>query len=422
MSKNNHDEPKEELEENLSEWQKRNKEYLEKKAQEEEEKHREEEEELAERAKQAAEVLSDHHEADEESVSDEGEEPADTDGEAEEVSAESVADGAELEELPYEDELDPAAEEPDEEAGPPLSKKEARRLAKEKRKAEKAAAKVAMERSHIYRALPVLLTSGLIFLISLYFLTPLATMKTLEFSGNQVVPAETLLKSSKVDDRDYTLTTLFNQSKYAKNMKDASPWIEDLTMHYQFPTTFKVDVKEYGVLAYLHEGDQYFPVLMNGHVIEEAAAADSLPENFISIEFSDRKFIEEFAKQLAAVPDSIKSGIRTVQLTPSQVTPDLVTLIMDDENKILVPISHIKKKLHYYAGIKPQLDEPSIVDMEAGIFSYVEGANSSEAEKKTQERSEDQPQEEGENPEEAGTEPAAEAENPAENTGNAENR
>ena len=35
MSKKNHDEPKEEVSEHLSEWQKRNKEYLEKKAQEE---------------------------------------------------------------------------------------------------------------------------------------------------------------------------------------------------------------------------------------------------------------------------------------------------------------------------------------------------------------------------------------------------
>ena len=35
MSKKNHDEPKEEVSEPLSEWQKRNKEYLEKKAQEE---------------------------------------------------------------------------------------------------------------------------------------------------------------------------------------------------------------------------------------------------------------------------------------------------------------------------------------------------------------------------------------------------
>ena len=47
MSKKNHDEPKEEVSEPLSEWQKRNKEYLEKKAQEKASKQKELEEEEA---------------------------------------------------------------------------------------------------------------------------------------------------------------------------------------------------------------------------------------------------------------------------------------------------------------------------------------------------------------------------------------
>ncbi len=44
-----------------------------------------------------------------------------------------------------------------------------------------------------------------------------------------------------------------------------------------------------------------------------------------------------------------------------------MTITMSDEHQILVPISHIAKKLPYYEGIHPQLEVPSVVDMEAEI-------------------------------------------------------
>lgn len=57
-------------------------------------------------------------------------------------------------------------------------------------------------------------------------------------------------------------------------------------------------------------------------------------------------------------------------MTPSKATKDLLTLTMRDEHKIIVPLSDIHKKLPYYSRVHPLLTEPSIVDMEAGIFSY----------------------------------------------------
>lgn len=398
MSKKNNDEPKEEVSEHLSEWQKRNKEYLEKKAQEEASKQKELEEEESKEVEDSIE-----------------------DGE--------IAEEMEEDDSSYEEEETEYLEEdsPEPKLETELSEKERKKLEKLQKKAEKDAAKVHIARVHIYRALPVLLGSGLIFLLSVYFLTPLATMKTIKFSGNQMVSQEDLLKSSKIDEKDYTLTTFINGGNHIRNMKASSPWINNLEMAYQFPITFQVKVKEYGVLAYLHEGGQYYPILTNGQVISDPTAADSLPETHISIEFSDKKLIKEFALQIEKVPASVKKNIKTVQLTPSKVTPDLVTLIMHDGNKILVPISHIAKKLPYYKGIQSQLEEgvPSVVDMEAGIFSYVEGAqnessSSDEEKQKTEEEPTGRPTEQAaeqvtESPEEEPAEPQNSTENPVNN-------
>ena len=401
MSKKNNDEPKEEVSEHLSEWQKRNKEYLEKKAQEEASKQKELEEEEVKEAEDSIEG------------GEIAEETEEDDSSYEEEETEYLEDESSESELETE-----------------LSEKERKKLQKLQKKSEKEAAKVHISRIHIYRALPVLLGSGLIFIMSVYFLTPLATMKTIKFSGNQMVSQEDLLKSSKIDEKDYTLTTFINGGNHIRNMKASSPWINNLEMAYQFPITFQVKVKEYGVLAYLHEGGQYYPILTNGEIISDPTAVDSMPETHISIEFSDKKLIKEFALQIEKVPASIKKNIKTVQLTPSKVTPDLVTLTMHDGNKILVPISHIAKKLPYYKGIQSQLEEgvPSVVDMEAGIFSYVEGAqnepsSSDEEKQKTEEDPTGQQTEQaaGQVTESQEEEPA-EPQNSTENPVNTENR
>lgn len=351
MKKNKEDKQKD-AQLSLSEWQVRNKEYLEKKAQEKAKKQAELEQKQAELEKKKEEMkakLENQEPSNEEhTVSEETDTDSPTSEEETEVQ-DSETEGEEQEEVQEQEEQE---EEEVDQLEPP---------------------KVPIERIHWYRALPVLVTSSLIFLASLYFLTPLATMKTIEFTGNKVVSQEELRSSSKIDQRDYTVTVYKNRHHYEQNLKASSPWIENVEMTYQFPLTFKIDVQEYGILGYLQKDSKYYPILTSGEYVKNEVAADALPEERMDVTFSDAGLIKEFVQQLKNVPDSVKKSIRKVDLTPSKVTEDLVTITMSDEHQILVPISHIAKKLPYYEGIHPQLEVPSVVDMEAGIFSYAQG-------------------------------------------------
>nr|WP_288930819.1 FtsQ-type POTRA domain-containing protein [uncultured Streptococcus sp.] len=338
----------------LSEWQVRNKEYLEKKAQEKAKKQAELEKKRAEleqkKEEMKAELENQEPSNEEDTVSEEIDTDSPTSEEDEVQDSESESEVEEQEEVQEQEEEQ--EEEEVEQLEPP---------------------KVPIEKIHWYRALPVLVTSSLIFLVSLYFLTPLATMKTIEFTGNKVVSQEELRSSSKIDQRDYTVTVYKNRHHYEQNLKASSPWIENVEMTYQFPLTFKIDVQEYGILGYLQKDSKYYPILTSGEYVKNEVAADALPEERMDVTFSDAGLIKEFVQQLKNVPDSVKKSIRKVDLTPSKVTEDLVTITMSDEHQILVPISHIAKKLPYYEGIHPQLEVPSVVDMEAGIFSYAQG-------------------------------------------------
>lgn len=338
----------------LSEWQVRNKEYLEKKAQEKAKKQAELEQKQAELEKKKeemkAELENQEPSNEENTVSEETDTDSPTSEEETEVQdSETETEGEEQEEVQEQEEQE---EEEVDQLEPP---------------------KIPIERIHWYRALPVLVTSSLIFLASLYFLTPLATMKTIEFTGNKVVSQEELKSSSKIDQRDYTVTVYKNRHHYEQNLKASSPWIENVEMTYQFPLTFKIDVQEYSILGYVQKDSKYYPILTSGEYVKNEVAADALPEERMDVTFSDAGLIKEFVQQLKNVPDSVKKSIRKVDLTPSKVTEDLVTITMSDEHQVLVPISHIAKKLPYYEGIHPQLEVPSVVDMEAGIFSYAQG-------------------------------------------------
>ena len=342
----------------LSEWQVRNKEYLEKKAQEKAKKQAELEKKRAELEQRKEEMKAERENQEPSNEEDTVSEEIDTDSPISEEEDE-VQDSESESEVEEQDEAESQDQEQDEEEVEQVE-----------------LPKVPIEKIHWYRALPVLVTSSLIFLASLYFLTPLATMKTIEFTGNKVVSQEELRSSSKIDQRDYTITVYKNRHHYEQNLKASSPWIENVEMTYQFPLTFKIDVQEYGILGYLQKDSKYYPILTSGEYVKNEVAADALPEERMDVTFSDAGLIKEFVQQLKNVPNSVKKSIRKVDLTPSKVTEDLVTITMFDEHQILVPISHIAKKLPYYEGIHPQLEVPSVVDMEAGIFSYAQGTES----------------------------------------------
>ena len=341
----------------LSEWQRRNQEYQKKKQIEEQE----EKEKKAQEEKERQELLN-------QKIPSEDPEAGGQDGESAEVEEdENVAGVAEeglQETLP-----DGIDEENEEEKIIYLTEPSEDRF-EEEELAKKAKKEGQIARRHIYRAIPVLVIGTLIAVFSVYLLTPLAKQKIIEFSGNKNADQTLLFEKSQIQDRDYTLTTFLNRDRYLANMKAASPWVKDISMTYAFPTTFKVQVEEYQVFGYYVTEEDHYPILENGEVVETPVVADQLPKAYLTVRFSDRELVRQFVKQLGKIPSSVRDEIESVDLTPSKVTKDLVTLTMKDGTKVLVPVSQIKRKLPYYNQIRKLIEDDSVIDMEAGIYSY----------------------------------------------------
>ena len=348
MSKDKKNEGKEILEElkELSEWQKRNQEYLKKKAEEEaalaEEKEKERQARMGAESEKSEDQESETDQKDEESAKEESEEKV----------ASSEAD---------------KEEEEIEESGSKEKEDQDKNLAKKATKEKPAKAKI--PGLHILRALTILFPSLLLLIVSAYLLSPYATMKDILIEGTVQTTADDIRQASGIQDSDYTINLLLDKAKYEEQIK-SNYWVESAQLVYQFPTKFTIKVKEYDIVAYYVSGESHYPILSSGQLETSAVSLVSLPETYLSVFFNDSEQIKTFVSELSQISPELKAAIQKVELAPSKVTPDLIRLTMYDTDEVLVPLSEMSKKLPYYSKIKPQLSEPSVIDMEAGIYSY----------------------------------------------------
>ena len=351
MSKDKKNEGKEILEEfkELSEWQKRNQEYLKKKAEEEaalaEEKEKERQARMAfksEKSDATEDQESESDPKDPESAKDDTEEKA---KESEDVKKEASKEESTSKEKEEQD----------------------KKLAKKATKENPAKAKI--PGIHILRAFTILFPSLLLLIVSAYLLSPYATMKDIRVEGTVQTTADDIRQASGIQDSDYTINLLLDKAKYEEQIK-SNYWVESAQLVYQFPTKFTIKVKEYDIVAYYVSGESHYPILSSGQLETSSVSLVSLPETYISVLFNDSEQIKTFTSELAQISPELKAAIQKVELAPSKVTSDLIRLTMNDSDEVLVPLSEMSKKLPYYSKIKPQLSEPSVIDMEAGIYSY----------------------------------------------------
>ena len=358
----------------LSEWQKRNQEYLKKKAEEEAALAEEKEKEKQARKEANSKLLE----------------------ESKKSSSESVEEASSPSKEPSEKEE--------------KSQKDDRKVKeeKEKKKPEKPEkpAKPKIAPVHIWRAVSILVPSVLVLLFSVYLLTPLSTIKNIEVKGNSNTQADDIKQASGIQDSDYTLALLLDKEKYAERIK-SNHWIESAKINYQFPTNFTIEVKEFDIVGYYVSGEEHYPILSSGTVESTPVDRLNLPETYLTVTFNDEQQVKELITGLSTISEDIKSQIQKIELAPSKATADLLKITMLDTDEILVPLSELSKKLPYYSKIKPQLTEPSVVDMEAGVYSYtiadklIEEAEekakqeAKEAEKKKQEEEKKKQEEQG---------------------------
>ena len=260
------------------------------------------------------------------------------------------------------------------------AKKEEARKAKETKKLQKLEAKKEKTplQKAIHHALPVIITATVILLISIFLVTPFSKKKIITVTGTSTVNQEEVIRDSGIKTSNYLFSLIFRHSIYEKNIISKNKMVKSAKFTYRFPNKLNINVKEYSIIAYAQTDDGYQPILENGTRIGLVGASE-LPDSFLTINLSSEKDIQKLVKAFSKLDKDLVNQIQIVSSADSATTSDLLKLEMHDGNVVRVPLSEVAKKLPYYLKIKDSLPENSIVDMEVGIYATSESIEASVA-------------------------------------------
>ena len=293
--------------------------------------------------------------------------------EAEKAEKKKRQEKLRLERKPKATDTDTEAEKVEEKTLSAEEKKKAKKLQKLEAKKEKTPLQKA-----IHHALPVIITSAVILLISIFLVTPFSKKKIITVTGTSTVSQEEVIRDSGIKPSNYPFLLIFHHSTYEKNIISKNKMVKSAKFTYRFPNKLNIDIKEYSIIAYAQTDDGYQPILENGTRIGLVGASE-LPESFLTINLSSEKDIQKLVKAFSKLDRDLVNQIQIVSSADSATTSDLLKLEMHDGNVVRVPLSELAKKLPYYLKIKDSLPENSIVDMEVGIYATSESIEASVA-------------------------------------------
>lgn len=217
----------------------------------------------------------------------------------------------------------------------------------------------------------VILGFLVVLLLNLYIVSPYSRVQKFVVSGETHESAESIADATgiRVNDRIYNIYR--HHTKISKEVLKTFSRIEDANLQIRLPSTVVVNVKEYPVVAYVKNNNDFYPVISTGVYIEsEKISEDKIDKKLPVLDkILDKKEVKSFIDSYSKLPVEIRSQISTVTKTPTKSTSDFLTMEMRDGNQVMVPLSEIDMKLPYYTSVKKSLEQPSTIDMEAGIFS-----------------------------------------------------
>ncbi|MGC6767205.1 cell division protein FtsQ/DivIB [Enterococcus sp. LJL51] len=209
-------------------------------------------------------------------------------------------------------------------------------------------------------------------LILVYFISPLSKLSSVSVTGNKDTKTEDILADSKLIQGESLWEQYWNRSVNEKNIEKTLPRVKRASVTLNGINSFKISIEEYEVMALESLEGSYHPILENGKVLPDKleSPVSGMP---VFENFSDEELIRELMESYNQLPNELKEAISEIKYAPSDSNKELVRIYMKDNNEVIVNISQLTEKMKYYTQVASQMEEPGVIDMEVGIFSYPHG-------------------------------------------------
>ncbi|NIK10701.1 cell division protein FtsQ/DivIB [Alkalibacillus almallahensis] len=207
----------------------------------------------------------------------------------------------------------------------------------------------------------------LLILIIVYIQSPLSHVKSIETTGNSTLETEKIVELSSVQLDDSFWQLKLNE---IKEQVEQHPEIEKVEISREWYNTVLISVSEYERVAYQQSGDYFYPILQNGERLERVEL--KLPrEDAPLLHNFEGEFLQDVAKQMASMPDSISRLISEIYYEPNDQDQRRVRLFTIDGQEIIATIDQLADKMESYPSIAAQIQEESmegVLHLDVGAY------------------------------------------------------
>jgi cell division protein FtsQ len=216
---------------------------------------------------------------------------------------------------------------------------------------------------------PFILVAVVTLLGSSYVISPLSKIGSFTTIGNVHETTKQIAAATGIKINDHVWQIINTKSALSSKVIKAFPRVKTADISWQFPNHFVAKITEYGESLYLKTGETYQLVLSDGTILtNQAVDAQKLAPLPVLDGFTAAE-VKDFVKGYETLKPELKAQMTTVTKVPTKVTKDFIAIAMKDGHQVRVPLSQMALKLPYYPSVAASLTEPSVVDMEAGIYA-----------------------------------------------------
>lgn len=224
-------------------------------------------------------------------------------------------------------------------------------------------------RRKMYRRLiPLLLLFSCAILVVVYFISPLSKVGKISVTGNSDVTDQRVINTSQLRSGLPLWETLWNDEEFISSVIKDVPQIKTAELNHKGWNDIAIEVDEYEVIAYSHDGNNYYPILENGKIVNESRQV-SMGNNPLLKGFSEGKPLNLLIEQYQLLTPSVQNSISEIEHTPSDIDDYRITIYMNDGNRVIATLPTFAEKMNYYPDMIQKVDnQKGIIDLEVGGF------------------------------------------------------
>ena len=196
---------------------------------------------------------------------------------------------------------------------------------------------------------------GLIFLLTIYFISDLSGVYHIAVEGNVYLNDEDIIKLSGISEGDKYLL-IFPKGKERK--LQSSPYIEEASITLLDDRLVQISVREVKQVAYLYEDGESRILLINGERVRLDSDNSYLIEKLPLLEGYSKEQISEILRGFKLIEYKTINEISEIHRYPFSYDENMMEVIMRDGNYCFVSWTGLNMLDEYYrivSGLDPSL-------------------------------------------------------------------